>query len=44
MKCPNPLKTQSKCGEAFLGNGKKNLERWKTFSEKGEIATTKYSQ
>jgi hypothetical protein len=36
MKCPNALKTQSKCGETFLRKKKKKkiLKSWKIISGK----------
>jgi hypothetical protein len=34
VKCPNALKTQSRCGETFLGGKKKNLEKLENVSEK----------
>jgi hypothetical protein len=40
VKCPNALKTPSKCGETFLGKKKKkkNLEKLeKNFREKGKL-------
>jgi hypothetical protein len=40
MKCPNALKTQSKCGETFLRKKKKtkNLEKLENnFRKKGKL-------
>jgi hypothetical protein len=39
MKCPNALKTQSKCGETFLGNCFfQILKSWKkNFRNKGKL-------
>jgi hypothetical protein len=46
MKCPNALKTGSKCGETFSGRNFILFFKFRkvgnNFQKKGEIATVKY--